>query len=468
MTDYTTKTKVELIALCKEKGIKGYATNGITKDKIIEIIKEFEITGSTITEGYNGMKYNDILALCRKRNIKGLCKKGSTGTVNLTKEIMIKLLKDNTIKTSLFDYITNNNSTIIKKYAGNIEDLKIILPFTNKYYNWKCDTPQCSNIFEAITSNIFKKEKPRKYCNMCSYQNKMITTKKAILNRSGTIHDKFPFIEDIWSNENKKNPNDFAPGSNEKIFLKCPNISVKHPDYKISVYKIQDHNRFKCPKCNTKTSKAEMKIYSELKYTFKDVKWQHKIEGREADITIEDLKLVIEVDGYPWHKGKNKNDLEKNAIFEKYGYSVLRIRDSRLDEILCNNIICNIVKISVVDYNRIIEWINNTLKCNIDKYEEWKNSEYYNKIQVSKMTINYENSIEYLFPESKEIWDYDKNYPFIPSQFSKGSCMEIWLKCSSGHSWKRQIWQLFRNVKDKKYIMKCPECRTIKSNKHII
>jgi hypothetical protein len=211
-----------------------------------------------------------------------------------------------------------------------------------------------------------------------------------------------------------------------------------------------------------------MKIYSELKYSFNDVKWQQKIEGREADVTIEDLKLVIEIDGFPWHKDKSEKDLEKNIIFEKNGYSVLRIRDPRLDSIVSDTIVCNLTDLSLIDYNKITEWINIKFKCNIVNYDEWKNTEFYKKIQSTIMYVKYEESIESLFPESKKLWDYEKNYPFLPSHFSKGSHVEMWLKCSKNHSWKRHISHLFRTIKGKKHIMNCPECYEPKSNKRII
>ena len=211
-----------------------------------------------------------------------------------------------------------------------------------------------------------------------------------------------------------------------------------------------------------------MRIYSELQYSFKDVMWQQKIEGREADITIEDIKLVIEIDGYPWHKDKSEKDLEKNIIFQKNGYNVLRIRDPRLDIVTCNTIICNLTNLPLIDYNKIIEWINTRFNYNIVKYDNYKNTEYYKEIQSSIMYVKYEESIESLFPESKKIWDYEKNHPFVPSQLSQGSCMDIWVKCSSGHSWKRKLSHLFRTIKGKKHYMKCPECKKPKSNKTII
>ena len=146
----------------------------------------------------------------------------------------------------------------------------------------------------------------------------------------------------------------------------------------------------------------------------------------------------------------------------------MRIRDLKLQDILCNKIISNVTDFLLSDYNKIIDWINTKFKYNINKYDEWKNIEYYKEIQLSKMTIKYEDSIEYIFPESTDLWDYEKNYPFIPSQFTRGSGVECWLKCKNGHSWNRQINHLFRIIKDKKHIMKCPECSKSKVNKTVI
>jgi len=372
------------------------------------------------------------------------------------------------IKKNLFDYLTEYNPLILTKYIGNCDDLKSITYGSNNYYTWKCETIDCSNTFKAISRNVYKNDLPRKYCDICTQKNRNINRQIRSLERSGSIKKKFPGIDTIWSKNNIKTPEQLSPGSNEKVNLLCPNKHAKHPEYEISVYHIQDYYCIRCPKCVIKSSNSEMRMYSELKYSFKDVKWQQKIEGREADITIEDLKLVIEIDGFPWHKDKSEKDLAKNIIFEKNGYSVLRIRDPRLDIIVCNTIICNLTDLSLIDYNKIMEWINTTFKCNIVKYNEYKNTEYYKEIQASKMTVKYEESIEYIFPESKKIWDYEKNYPFTPSQLTQGSCMEIWVKCCSGHSWKRKLSHLFRTIKDKKHIMKCPECIKPKSNKRIL
>ena len=39
MTEYNSKTKIELVALCKEKGVKTYGLIGITKETIIQLLK---------------------------------------------------------------------------------------------------------------------------------------------------------------------------------------------------------------------------------------------------------------------------------------------------------------------------------------------------------------------------------------------------------------------------------------------
>jgi hypothetical protein len=101
-------------------------------------------------------------------------------------------------------------------------------------------------------------------------------------------------------------------------------------------------------------------------------------------------------------------------------------------------------------------------------FTEWKNIEYYREIQATLLSVPYVESLEYLFPESKELWDYEKNYPFIPSNFTPGSHMEVWIKCKSGHSYQKPIHNIFRTVRDKKHILNCPECIKPKYNKRII
>lgn len=441
ITDYYTKSKLELIALCKERGIK---CSKIKKDTLITLLKgEFE---------YKDSKEKEYWTEKRKESFK-------------------KALEKRQLKNNLFDYLTINNSTIITKYAGNPDDLKRISYGTMVHYMWKCENYlKCSNTFEARPIDVFRNDSksPMKYCSLCKNKGKGKTHQKNMLEKNGSIQLKLPNIINVWCEDNIYKPNEITNNSHKRVKLKCPNKSAKHPEYEIYVYNIQEIYCYRCPKCHLNTSNAEMKIYSELKYSFKDVKWQQKIEDREADVIVEDVKLVIEIDGYPWHKNKSEKDLAKNAIFEKNGYSVLRIRDTELDKIACDSIICNVSNLSIIDYNKIIEWIKNKFKCNINMYNEWKNIEYYRELLSNISTVPYDNSVEYLYPESKELWDYEKNYPLIPSNFTPGSHLEVWIKCKNGHSYKKPIHNIFRIKKNKKHILNCPECIISKPNKRTI
>ena len=434
MTEYNGKTKVELVALCKEKGVRGYAQIGITKETIIQLLKgEIEYKDPRKKDNWSEKK----------------------------KESFEKTLTTRRLKNNLFDYLTKNNPSIIAKYDGGIDDLKLISHSTMEYYKWKCENySECSNTFDARPRDVFRNDSksPTKYCNDCKHKERGKAYQKNMLEKNGSIQTKIPDITDVWCEDNTFKPDELTDNSHETVRLKCPNKSAKHPEYEIKVYNIQEGNCFSCPKCSVKTSKAEMRIYSELKCQFENVKWQQKIEGREADITIEDIKLVIEVDGFPWHMDKTAKDLAKNVTFEKNGYTVLRVRDTKLGEITCDNVICDLSDLSLDDFNKIVKWINDKFKYSIDMYDKYKNTEYYRELQASVVSVPYEESVEYLFPKSKEIWDYEKNYPFLPSHFKIGSNMKVWIKCKDGHLYERPIYHIFRIRTGEKQILNCPEC----------
>ena len=50
-----------------------------------------------------------------------------------------------------------------------------------------------------------------------------------------------------------------------------------------------------------------------------------------------------------------------------------------------------------------------------------------------------EKSLEYLYPEVSKDWDYERNHPLTPKNFTRGSGYKAWWKCSKGHEWKTSI-----------------------------
>ena len=49
------------------------------------------------------------------------------------------------------------------------------------------------------------------------------------------------------------------------------------------------------------------------------------------------------------------------------------------------------------------------------------------------------NDFQTLNPKIAKEWNYEKNIPLLPSQFTTGSGKKVWWKCSSGHSWESTI-----------------------------
>lgn len=426
--DYSLKTTIQLKQLCKINNI----------------------------EGYNNKKKNELINLINDYSKNNIIKEG-----NIIQKSMLEIKKE---KNNLYDFLQKYDSKIINKFNGSIDDMKKISKGTMKIYEWRCDNfEKCKNTYFSRPINIYRSDRlPHRYCKECRVKEKVKKHQKNMLLKNGSLLDALPNINKVWSSNNEYLPEQLTRQSHKKVKLKCLR-APSHPEYEIYVYNIQDNYCNICPKCTTMTSKAEIRIYTELVNIFKDVRWQDKINNYEADIIVEDLKLVIEVDGYPWHNNKEQKDLNKNNIFKINGYHTVRIRDTQLKEIKCDNIICNVSKFRIIDFNMIIKWINNKYKLNIEIYNQFNNDILYNNTMNSILNVKYEDSIEYLFPESKEIWDYEKNKPFLPSQFTKGSHTEVWIKCKNNHSYKKEIKLQFRIIKGNKKLFHCPECPKIKS-----
>lgn len=62
------------------------------------------------------------------------------------------------------------------------------------------------------------------------------------------------------------------------------------------------------------------------------------------------------------------------------------------------------------------------------------------------------NDLATKFPEIAEEWNYEKNYPLLPSQVSPGSVKKVWWKCLKGHEYQTIIHLRTCGKRN------CPEC----------
>jgi very-short-patch-repair endonuclease len=95
---------------------------------------------------------------------------------------------------------------------------------------------------------------------------------------------------------------------------------------------------YNCPRCVLPTSKMETALHKELQKTFPDLilgrnllmKWG-KSTYTSVDILFEKEKVVIEYDGWYWHKERVDKDTLKTQTLLDAGYKVIRVRAEPLD-----------------------------------------------------------------------------------------------------------------------------------------
>ncbi len=68
-----------------------------------------------------------------------------------------------------------------------------------------------------------------------------------------------------------------------------------------------------------------------------------------------------------------------------------------------------------------------------------------------KIALDGYNDIFTTNPETRKLWDYDKNKNIKPTELTHGSTKYVWWKCEQGHSWKKTVMGQLRTGK-------CPVC----------
>jgi len=205
-----------------------------------------------------------------------------------------------------------------------------------------------------------------------------------------------------------------------------------------------------CPKCSNQTSKLEIRIFCEIKTIFghNQVKWREKINQNECDVYIPNLKIGIEVDGHPWHEGKEENDTEKNNTFSKLGIVLFRVRSERLSLLAVDNIQFKDGEAHIKTIHKLLFELRNAkgitkeAKVNITNYisrNKYSNLKEYRKILSYLPGPLPEDSLQSLYPEISNQWHLIKNHPLQPRMFHPNSNEKMWWLCEKGHEWQTTI-----------------------------
>ena len=267
----------------------------------------------------------------------------------------------------------------------------------------------------------------------------------------------FPKVAAEWhpTKNGSSRPEEFTSRSNRKVWWLCP----KGHDYDSTINN-RTGNDSSCPYCSNQTSSPELRILAEFRFIFDDVKTRHKIDGVEMDVYVPKFNIAIEYDGSRFHQGKEQKDLEKNEFLQKRNIEVFRVRCRPLTKITKNDLIVKNDDLLKSDLNRVFKILYSFVDTGIkEKINEYIDSDNFLNENGFREYLSYlpsplpENSITTKFPNLISEWDYEKNHPLIPDQFSKASHNIVWWLCLKGHSYDARVYTRTGNKPQN-----CPYC----------
>jgi hypothetical protein len=357
--------------------------------------------------------------------------------------------------------LKQNNPELLKFWnkKKNKKKCEDVFPSTTDKYWWYCQHCNTES-FLSSPKDVFRKqiEKRNKYCKKCSSANgRSLRVEKFVqkmVQINGNILDQMPEITKEWDyDKNKKGPESYTSNSHQKVWFKC---LYGHPSYPATIYN-KFNKKTKCPKCTIHSSEIEIRLFLELKKVFKNVLWQ---------------ELAIEVDGFPWHEKRFKQDLKKTNKLERLGLDVVRIRDKLISKNFGKFISVDTSNFTVIEFRKICIYLNKIKKNKIFKslslIKQFSCEKEFRKIYSELPKPPFENSLKFKFPKISEEFDLKKNYPFRPEYFTPHSNRKVFWICDRGHSYETRIGGRTRRSREnidkrngKKIIKKgsnCPYC----------
>jgi very-short-patch-repair endonuclease/uncharacterized Zn-finger protein len=300
----------------------------------------------------------------------------------------------------------------------------MVTPGSSKKVWWKCEK---GHEWENVIG--FRRNHR---CPYCSNRKIGSDNNLAVLN---------PTLANEWhpTKNGKLSPKMVTPGSSKKVWWKCD----KHHDWEA---RISDRKNTGCPYCSNQSSEPEIRILTELMSIFDDVTSRHKIKSLELDIYIPFYDLGIEYDGSYYHKDKEFQDKNKNKVLAEEGIKIVRIRHHPLKPISSLDVIHVETELTKEKLNQLMSTIKLLVDQNhIEKINSYLlETEFVNQALFQEYMSYFpdpfpENSLKHLFPTVCKEWNYEKNKPLVPANFSPGSNKKVWWKCDKDHEWEAVI-----------------------------
>lgn len=332
------------------------------------------------------------------------------------------------------DYLSGTERWDFSKNVAKPEDVNAS---SKELFHWicrVCNYPVCiaGKQWLAAPGNMVVKKQG---CPNCQ---------RRVLTPEYNLEAVYPNVAKQWhpTKNGSLTPKDYFPKSHEKAFWICP----IHDFYEKEIALKASNPSSGCNKCNAKTSKAEIRIYTELNSLFPEVTNRKKHFGKEVDIFLTTENLAIEYDSDYTHRMRLPQDKIKNQVLVDNGINIIRVREKPLGLISPHdisvqnntdltkkdlNLLIGSIQIFVGQLDILSDYISEKSFISDDAYQE----------AILKINVpTYKDSIAFLYPKLVEEWDIGKNGPKTPEYFTPGSNQEINWKCSAcKHCWVASI-----------------------------
>lgn len=313
-------------------------------------------------------------------------------------------------------------------YEKNDKKPSVYNPKSGKKVWWRCSKGE-DHVWEArIASRAAPEDGILSGCPFCAGRKP---------SKGYNLAVAYPELLNEWDySKNQKPPENYVPKSNYKVWWKC----LKGHEWQSQIN--NRTNGRNCPECNIKSSRAEMRILTELMTCYPNVMSRKKVEGFEVDIFLPDLAIGIEYDGSYWHSEKQDYDLKKQRALEAAGVRLYRVREKPLTKLSPDDIIVERVEeLEKHTVNKLLSLISPNHHAAIDYISKsnWMNDDLYKRYLDNFPSPLPENSLAQNNPSLCAEWHPSKNIPLLPKNFTPNSGQKVWWLCSMGHEWEATI-----------------------------
>lgn len=313
---------------------------------------------------------------------------------------------------------------------------------SNKKVWWKCEK---GHEWQAAISD-------RHYGTGCPY-----CSGRRVLQGFNDLATLYPEIATEWDYDRNSSllPEEVSAGSNKKVWWKC---KLGH-SYEKSVFKATTAKE-RCPFCS---NHSVLSGFNDLATTHPKIakEWNY---DRNSHLTPSEVLAGSHKkvwwkcsSGHEWQAMIDNRTRHGHSCPYCCGHKAIKgVSDlSSLNSSLAKE--WNYEKNGALSPNDVKQFSGRKVWWKCEKGHEWKVSVANRSLGngcpycAGQFVIKGSTDLATKNPTLTREWNYDKNYPLIPEQFSVSSRKKVWWKCSLGHEWQA-------NICDRNNGNGCPYC----------